>query len=59
MTSNVSSESPMLIVNSRSSRNGGTGRISSKIVPNRPKTSHKSPWRSSVRILSLKAAMCF
>ena len=34
MTSNVSSERAMLTVSSRSSRNGATGRISSRIVPN-------------------------
>src|SRR5678816_3085074 len=35
----------MLVARSASSRNGGTGRMSSKIVPNNPTMSHKSPWR--------------
>ena len=57
MTSNVSSESPMLTVSSGSKRNGGTGRINSRIVPKSPKISHKSPCLSKPRILSLKAPM--
>lgn len=57
ITSSVRSESPMLTVRSKSSRNGGTGRINSRIVPKSPKISHKSPWRSSPRNLSLKETM--
>src|ERR1700722_13747537 len=59
MTSNVSSEMLMLAVNNRSSKIGGIGRINRRIVPNKAKTSHKSPKRSSFRILSLNEPMVF
>ena len=49
----------MLIVNSRSSMNGTTGKISTRMVPNSPPTSQRSPYFSRFRILSLNAPMMY
>src|ERR1051325_7022014 len=57
MTSTTSNESAMLMARSESSRNGGTGRISRRMVPKRPATSHRSPWRNSLLRLEGGAAM--
>jgi len=57
MTSNVSRESAMLIVSSRSSRKGATGKISNRMVANNATTNHKSPYFNNLRIRLLKVSI--
>src|SRR4051794_19414461 len=45
----------ILAARSASSSKGGTGRIRSRMVPNRPKTSQRSLWRKRRPIVNLVA----
>ncbi len=58
MASKMSRESAMLMASNPSSRNGGIGRISSRIVPNKPTTSKTSPFLNSFDRLDFFALVC-
>src|ERR1041384_7430542 len=55
MISRTKRDIAMLMASNKSNSNGGTGKISTKTVPNTPKTSQRSPWRKYFNKL---AAFC-